>query len=87
MEANTWFINEMIGKTILVKTQGGSGTKDASLMVGEYKGVLLGFDGIFLRLEYATRKYSGGTNAVFKDVVLINVTYIISVEETKSSEE
>lgn len=86
MEQSEWFINELVGKTILVKTQGGVGTKDASLMVGEYKGVLLGFDGVFIRLEYETKKYSGGTNAIFKDTVLINVEYVITVEEFHSKD-
>jgi hypothetical protein len=81
MENDKWFINELTGKMVLIKTHGGFGTKDARLMEGEYRGVLLGFDGGFVKLEYEIRKFSGGTGTMTKDVILINAAYIISVNE------
>ena len=81
VEDNKWLMSEFVGKTILVKTHGGMGTRDVSLKVGEYKGVLLGFDGAFMKLEYEITKFSGGASQVTKDVILINVAFVITVNE------
>lgn len=81
MEKDNWLINELIGKTILVKTHGGVGTLDVSLKAGEYKGILLGFDGRFLRLEYNIRKFVNGVGSSNKDIILINTQYVISIDE------
>jgi len=86
MEDSKWFISELIGKTVLVKTHGGAGTKDVSLRAGEYKGVLLGFDGTFIKLEYETMKFSEGTSAISKDVILINTAYVVSMDEYRSKD-
>lgn len=86
MEDVKSFISEMVGKTILVKTQGGAGIRDASLKAGEYKGTLLGFDGSLIKLEYNITKFSGGKSVVSKDVVLINTSYIMTVEEYRERE-
>lgn len=74
------FLSEMIGKTVWITTAGGIGTKDA-LIAGDYKGVLLGFDGEFIKLEYEIRKFAGGTTNTSKGTVLINKRYIITAEE------
>lgn len=81
MAKNDALLEDMVGKMVLVKTHGGFGTKDASLMAGEYKGLLLGFDGTFLKLEYDVRKFISGANVISKDVLLINVAYVVTVNE------
>lgn len=84
MEQNGHFITELIGKTVWIATQGGLGTKDA-MVVGDYKGTLLGFDGEFVKLEYEFRKFAGGDTKINKGVILINTKYIITAEEYKPS--
>jgi hypothetical protein len=84
MEQNGLFIAELIGKTVWVTTYGGLGTKD-SMVVGDYKGTLLGFDGEFIKLEYEIKKYAEGTGSIDKGIILINTRYIITAEEYKSS--
>ena len=83
MEQDKSFINELMGKTVWVTTAGALGSKDAS--VGNYKGVLIGFDGQFIRLEYEIRKFTEGNAVLSKGVLLINVTYIMTLEEYKAS--
>lgn len=87
MESNKWFINDLVGKTILVRTHGGLGTKDARLILGDYRGVLLGFDGGFLKLEYEVRQFTEGKNATTREVILINAAYIVSINEYKGKDE
>ncbi len=84
MEQNIPFISELIGKTVWITTSGGLGTKDA-LVVGDYKGTLLGFDGEFIKLEYEIKKFAEGAGSIEKGVLLINVKYIITAEEYKPS--
>jgi hypothetical protein len=86
MEDSKWFISELIGKLVLVKTHWGMGTKDVSLRAGEYKGLLLGFDGAFIKLEYEMMKFSAGSGAIAKDVILINVAYIVSLDEYRNKD-
>jgi len=83
MEQDTSFIGELIGKTVWVMTAGALGTKDAS--VGNYKGVLIGFDGLFIKLEYEIRKFTEGNAVLSKGVLLINTKYIMTLEEYKAS--
>jgi hypothetical protein len=87
MENNMSFIGDMTGKTVLVKTHGGVGLKEAGLMAGEYKGVLLGFDGTFIKLEYDVKKFLNGNAISSKDIMLINAAYIITLNEYRSKEE
>jgi len=84
MEQNALFISELMGKTVWVTTSGGLGTKDA-MVVGDYKGTLLGFDGEFIKLEYEVKKYIEGAGSTDKGIILINTRYIITAEEYKSS--
>ncbi len=86
MEWNNLFINGLIGKKIVVKTHGGEGIKDGMLISGTYKGTLLGFDGNFLKLEYDVVKFANGAEAVTKETIFINVTFVITAEEFKSKD-
>lgn len=86
MDENRSFIYELVGKKILVKTKGGLGVKDIILVEGTYSGILLGFDGSFLKIEYEVRKFLNGIQTVTKDVILINIAYIITAEEYKIKE-
>ncbi len=81
MEVKESLIAGLVSKKILVKTQGGIGTKEYKGGIGEYKGNLLGFDGTFLRLEYEVSRFIAGATKVNNEIILINVAYIISVEE------
>lgn len=75
------FMDDLTGKRVLIKTQGGAGTKDARLAAGEYQGVLLGFDGDFIELQYETKRFTAGTGTTTKEIIFINVAFIISVNE------
>ena len=77
-------INELLGKKILVKTRGGPGMKDVALVEGEYVGDLISFDGTFLKLEYTIRKFQ---TADAKDLILINLAYVITVQEFRQRED
>jgi hypothetical protein len=79
MEQETLFIGELVGKTVWITTAGGVGTKE-DLMVGDYKGTLLGFDGQFLKLEYETKKFAEGSTILGKEVILISIRYVITAE-------
>ena len=78
------FMEDFVGKVVLIKTHWGLGTQDASLKAGEYKGLLLGYDGSFLKLEYDVRTFISGANVVTKDILLINRSYVLSVGEYRS---
>jgi hypothetical protein len=84
MEDGKLLINELMGKKVLVKTHGGSGIKDIVLVEGNYVGTLLSFDGTFLKIEYTIRKFQA-TDA--KDTVLINLAYVITIEEFRQRED
>jgi hypothetical protein len=49
MENTGILLEELLGKLVLVRTQGGIGTKDG-MMPGDYKGTLLAM--IFINLDY-----------------------------------
>ncbi len=87
MESGKWFLTELIGKTVMVKTHWGLGTNDISLASGDYKGVLLGVDGNIIKLEYEIKKFVVGKNLVTKDIILINIAYIVTVNEYVNKEE
>jgi hypothetical protein len=80
MEKTGLLLEGLLGKTVLIKTQGGIGTKDG-MMLGDYKGTLLEYDGKFIKLEYNIRKFVEGTSALSKATIFINANYIITVEE------
>ncbi|MGD0729421.1 MAG: hypothetical protein ABR981_05075 [Candidatus Micrarchaeaceae archaeon] len=87
MEPNIYVIHELIGKTVLVKTHLGDGTKD-SQVEGGYIGILLEYDGDFLKLEYEVKKFEeNNITTTEKKIVLIDSKYIISVEEYLSKTE
>lgn len=81
MEDVKGLLGEFVGKEILIKTHGAAGARDASLKAGEYKGILLSFDGMFIKIEYGVRKFAVGGSSVAKETMLINVAYIMSVEQ------
>lgn len=86
MEQEKSFVGELIGKAVWVTTAataGGTGTRDAS--AGKYRGTLIDFDGRFLKVEYDVVKFSGGTSVPGKDVILINASYVVTLEEYKES--
>ncbi len=87
MEEKRLLINEYLGKKIVVKTSGGAGIKDIVLVEGNYVGDLLAFDGTFLKLEYLIRNFLNGVKTETKDVILINIAYVISIEEFKQRED
>jgi len=72
-----------MGSLILVKTRGGTGTKDVTLVGGEYKGTLIDFDGTFIKLEYETKKFWNKDITITKETILINLAYVITLEEYK----
>lgn len=86
MEENKPFIDELIGKIIIVQTKVGSPVKDVVLTEGSYKGKLLGFDGSFIKLEYDVTKFVNGKQEITKEVVFIDVAYILTIEEFKDTE-
>lgn len=79
--SNSELLESLVGKIVLVKTHWGLGTKDASLLAGDYKGVLLGFDESFIQVEYEINKYENGTNVISKDIILINMSCILTIGE------
>jgi ribosomal protein L19 len=83
MEPDKSFIGEFIGKPVWVAVSVGVGTKDAS--AGNYKGVLLGFDGQFLKLEYDIRTYVNGVAGTEKAAILINSAHVITIEAYRES--
>jgi small nuclear ribonucleoprotein (snRNP)-like protein len=80
-------LNELVGKKIVVKTHGGSGIKDVLLIEGDYTGTLIGFDHNFIKLEYRIIKFLNGVSTDLKGVILINMEYIITIEEFRPREE
>ncbi len=84
MEENKLLISELLGRKVIVKTSGGQGIKDVILVEGNYVGNLLSFDGTFIKLEYTIRKFQ---TSDAKDIVFINVAYIITIEEYRQRED
>jgi hypothetical protein len=80
MENTGILLEELLGKLVLVRTQGGIGTKDG-MMPGDYKGTLLAHDGKVIKLEYEVRKFAEGTSTLSKAMIFINLDYIMTVEE------
>lgn len=87
MDVEKSLIKEFMGKTILVRTHWGMGTKDISLTAGDYKGVLLAFDGNFIKLEYEIKNFVNGINVITKDIILINTVCILTLGEYRAKEE
>lgn len=85
MEENKLFINELIGKKVLIKTRGGEGVKDVTITPGGYKGNMLGFDGSLIKLEYNVVKFESGAEVITKSIIFINLAYIITVQEVESN--
>jgi hypothetical protein len=79
-------ISELVGKMVLVRSRGGVGTK-GPMLSGDYKGLLLGADDEFLKLEYEVSKFVEGKNVITKEIVLIDLKYVITVEEYKETTE
>lgn len=74
-------LNELMGKKVMVKTKGGSGIRDQLLEEGSYPGMLVGSDHNFVKLEYTVQKFVNGNPVDVKQSILINIAYIITVEE------
>lgn len=79
-------LNELMGKKVLVKTKGGSGIRDQILEEGTYPGMLVGSDINFIKLEYDITTFVNGAETKLKQSILINIAYIITVEEYKAKE-
>jgi hypothetical protein len=83
MDSDKSYVGELVGKLLWVSTRGGAGSKDAS--VGNYKATLIGFDGKFIKLEYEMKNFAAGASVLGKGVVMINIDYVISLEEYRES--
>lgn len=83
MDESKSLIADLVGKKIVLRTREGAGTRD-DMMVGDYKGTLLGFDGKFLKLEYEIKSFIEGKSIIDKRIILINTRYIITAEEYES---
>jgi len=80
MEQNEPLLKDLVGKKVLIKTHGGAGTK-ITMAAGDYKGILLGYDDKFIKVEYELSKFIEGKNIITKAIMLINFGYIITIEE------
>ncbi len=80
MEQNDSLIKELVGKKILVKTHGGLGNR-SDMVLAQYKGIMISYDDKFIRLEYEVSKFVEGLNALSKSIILVNIAYIITIEE------
>lgn len=85
MEQDKSLLDELVGKKVLIKNQFGIGTK-AGMLPGEYKGVLLSYDDKFIKLEYEVRKFVNNNSMLGKSVILVNLVYVITVEEYQETE-
>ncbi len=85
------FLNELIGKNVNIIVKDGPGNVPDSMVRGQYKGVLLEYDGRFAKLEYDVSTFSNGKGYSHKEDVLINADYIITAIQEwvaeKASEE
>ncbi len=79
-------LNELMGKKVLVKTNGGSGIRDQLLEEGTYPGILIGSDQHFIKLEYSVQRFINGNPVDSKETILVNIAYIITVEEYRTRE-
>jgi hypothetical protein len=80
MEQDKMLLDELVGKKVVIKTHWGTGTKD-DMLLGDYKGILLGHDDKFMKVEYEIKKFVEGTNIISKSTLLINTSQIITIEE------
>jgi len=56
-------------------------------MAGEYKGLLMGFDGVFLKVEYDIKTFTDGANVITKDIIFINAAYVVTINEYREKED
>ena len=80
MEFDKSLLTELIGKKVVIKTHYGIGTKN-DMAVGDYKGILLEFDGNFAKIEYDVKTFVEGSTRTTTSILLINLIYMISVEQ------
>ena len=80
-------VNELMGKKVLVKTNGGPGIKDVLLEEGTYPGILIGSDHNFIKLEYTLQKFVNGAPTDTKETIIINIRYIITIEAYRPRED
>ncbi|MFI5412818.1 MAG: hypothetical protein ACHQX1_02915 [Candidatus Micrarchaeales archaeon] len=85
MEQDRQTLKELLGKKLLIKSHYGIGTK-GDMMLGDYKGILLGYDDNFIKIEYEITRFVEGANVVSKSILLINTNYIITIEEIKGED-
>ena len=83
MDGRELLIRDLIGKKVLIKSHLGAGTKEYKIEVGEYRGVLLDFDGVFLKLEYEVSSFTAGATKINKEILLLNLAYLITIQERK----
>ncbi len=86
MDYDKTLLAELVGKKILVKTHYGAGTK-GDMAIGDYKGTLLAFDEDFLKVEYEVKKFVDGATVVSQSVLLINLAYVITMEQYQEKPE
>ena len=84
MEQDKHLFDELIGKKIVIKTHGGTGTK-GDMIIGDYKCILLSYDDKFIKIEYEIKKFSEGASVITKSMMLINIAYVITMEEYRES--
>ncbi|MDE1865792.1 MAG: hypothetical protein KGH94_04120 [Candidatus Micrarchaeota archaeon] len=78
-------VNGLVGKKVLIKSHGGVGTKDYKMEIGEYRGILLDFDGVFLKVKYELAKFVSGATRISEETLLMNVAYVITIEEYREA--
>ena len=85
MEQGKFLFGELIGKKLLIKTHYGVGNA-VGMLPGDYKGVLLDFDDKFVKLECEVKRFVESSSVTAKTVILINIGYIITLEEYQERE-
>jgi hypothetical protein len=85
MESDKQLLNELVGRKIVVKTHGGTGTKE-DMLIGDYKCILLEYDDKFIKVEYELRKFIDGKGVIDKLILFINISHIITIEDYQEKE-
>ena len=86
MEQESSYIIGLVGKKIIVRASEGIGTR-GDMTAGDYKGILQGFDGEFLKLEYEVKQFIEGKQQVHTEVLYLNKRFLITAEEFRSENE
>lgn len=86
MAEEKMLLEQMVGKLVLIRSNMGEGS-GAGIEKGNYLGVVKGYDGRFLYLEYDVKSFAENKTVISKATVMLNTSYIISVEEIKDAQE